>query len=415
MQRHPPEMPALPDTFAAGQGQVAWVLFALAMGTFALGTTEFASMAILPFIAADFHLAPPEASHAISAYALGVVVGAPVIMVAAVRVRRRPLLMSLATLIAAGNGLSAVAPSFAWLVLSRFLSGLPHGAYFGVAMLLAASLVPKQRRAQAVSRVFLGLTIATIAGVPLATGIGQTLGWRWGFGIVALLGLCTVVLIRALTPDPAVDAGVSPLRELAALGSRQVWLTLGIAAIGFGGIFCVYTYLAATLIDVTHVPAQQIPFVMALFGMGTTAGNLLCGWAADRHTMRAAGLCLLFSAITLALYPLAATRQALLLPLVFLIGGGVGLAAIVQTRLMDVAPGAQSMAGALVQSAFNLANAIGPWVGGLVIAAGYGLPAVGYAAAALSLGGLGMWGWAVHDAARPLPPPGGNRIAMPVP
>lgn len=389
------------------QHHVGWVLFALAIGAFVLGTTEFASMAMLPFISAEFQITQPQASYAISAYALGVVLGSPVIMVAAVRLRRRALLMSLAALIGVANGLSAVAPSFTWLVFFRFLSGLPHGAYFGVAMLLAASLVPTNRRAQAVSRVFLGLTIATIVGVPFATWIGQTLGWRWGMGIVAALAACTVVLIRLLAPDPAVEAGASPVRELAALRSRQVWLTLGIAAIGFGGIFCVYTYLAATLIEVTQAPKIMVPVVMAIFGVGTTVGNLLCGWAADRYTMRAAGASLLFSAAMLAFYPSATDQLWLLMPSVFFIGCGVGLAAILQTRLMDVAPGAQSMAGALVQSAFNLANAIGPWVGSLVIAAGYGLPATGYAASLLSLGGLAMWWWALVDArnnvARPCP------------
>jgi DHA1 family inner membrane transport protein len=308
--------------------------------------------------------------------------------------------VALAAFIGIANALSAVAPSLPWLVFFRFLSGFPHGAYFGVAMLLAASLVPKNRRAQAVSRVFMGLTIATIIGVPFATWIGQTLGWRWGMAIVAGLAAVTAVLIRCLAPASPADADASPLRELNALRSRQVWLTLGIAGIGFGGIFCVYTYLAATLIDVTHASDFMIPVVMAVFGLGTTVGNLICGWAADRATMLAAGVSLGFTALVLTLYPSATDNLWLLIPLVFFIGCGVGLAAILQTRLMDVAPNAQSLAGALVQSAFNLANAIGPMVGGVVIAAGYGLPATGYAAAALTVGGLGMWYWALVDARR---------------
>ena len=377
---------------------MGWLLFALAMGAFAIGTSEFASMTLLPFIANDFQVTQPLAGHAISAYALGVVIGSPVIMVLGVRLPRRALLVALAAFIGIANALSAIAPSLPWLVFFRFLSGFPHGAYFGVAMLLAASLVPKNRRAQAVSRVFLGLTIATIIGVPFATWIGQTLGWRWGLAIVAGLAAITAVLIRCLAPASPADADASPLRELNALRSRQVWLTLGIAGIGFGGIFCVYTYLAATLIEVTHASDFMIPVVMAVFGVGTTVGNLICGWAADRATMLAAGVSLGFTALVLALYPSATDNLWLLIPLVFFIGCGVGLAAILQTRLMDVAPHAQSLAGALVQSAFNVANAIGPLVGGLVIAAGYGLPATGYAAAALTLGGLGMWYWALMDA-----------------
>lgn len=377
---------------------MGWLLFALAMGAFAIGTSEFASMTLLPFIAKDFQVTQPLAGHAISAYALGVVIGSPVIMVLGVRLPRRALLVALAAFIGIANALSAIAPSLPWLVLFRFLSGFPHGAYFGVAMLLAASLVPKNRRAQAVSRVFLGLTIATIIGVPFATWIGQTLGWRWGLAIVAGLAAITAVLIRCLAPASPAEADASPLRELNALRSRQVWLTLGIAGIGFGGIFCVYTYLAATLIEVTHASDFMIPVVMAVFGVGTTVGNLICGWAADRATMLAAGVSLGFTALVLALYPSATGNLWLLIPLVFFIGCGVGLAAILQTRLMDVAPHAQSLAGALVQSAFNVANAIGPLVGGLVIAAGYGLPATGYAAAAFTLGGLGMWYWALMDA-----------------
>ena len=354
--------PDTPPDFHMG-----WLLFALAMGAFAIGTTEFASMTLLPFIASDFQTTQPLTGHAISAYALGVVVGSPVIMVLGVRLPRRALLVALA-------------------------------AFIGVAMLLAASLVPKNRRAQAVSRVFLGLTIATIVGVPFATWIGQTVGWRWGLAVVAVLAAITAVLIRTLAPATPAQSDASPLRELNALRSRQVWLTLGIAAIGFGGVFCVYTYLAATLIEVTHTSDFMIPVVMAVFGVGTTVGNLVCGWAADRATMRSAGISLGFTPLVLALYPSATENLWLLIPLVFFIGCGVGLAAILQTRLMDVAPHAQSLAGALVQSAFNLANAIGPWVGGMVISAGMGLPATGYAAAVLTLGGMGMWYWALTDA-----------------
>jgi len=385
-----------PDT--SPDFHMGWLLFALAMGAFAIGTTEFASMTLLPFIANDFQTTQPLTGHAISAYALGVVVGSPVIMVLGVRLPRRALLVALAAFIGVANALSAIAPSLPWLVFFRFLSGFPHGAYFGVAMLLAASLVPKNRRAQAVSRVFLGLTIATIVGVPFATWIGQTVGWRWGLAVVAVLAAITAVLIRTLAPASPAQSDASPLRELNALRSRQVWLTLGIAAIGFGGVFCVYTYLAATLIEVTHTSDFMIPVVMAVFGVGTTVGNLVCGWAADRATMRSAGISLGFTALVLALYPSATENLWLLIPLVFFIGCGVGLAAILQTRLMDVAPHAQSLAGALVQSAFNLANAIGPWVGGMVISAGMGLPATGYAAAVLTLGGMGMWYWALTDA-----------------
>ncbi|PTA51479.1 MFS transporter [Shewanella morhuae] len=378
---------------------IFWVILALALGTFALGTTEFASMTLVPYIASDLGVDVAQVSYAISAYALGVVIGSPIIMVLAVRVRRRTLLIALATLMALANGLSALAPSLNWLIFFRFLSGLPHGAYFGVAMLLAASLVPPEMKARAVSRVFIGLTLATIIGVPFATWMGQTVGWRSGIGIVAILATITALLVYFLAPNQAVADNASPKKELQTLKNREVWLTLGIAAIGFGGIFCVYTYLAETLIQVTQVEPFKIPIMMAVFGIGATLGTLVCGWAADKSALAAAFWSLVLSTVVLAIYPSVTGNYWALIPVVFFIGCGLGLATIVQARLMDVAPDGQTMTGALVQCAFNLANAIGPWVGSLVILSGQGIAATGYAAALLSLGGLVMW-WLTHRESR---------------
>lgn len=375
----------------ANNVSTVWVLLALALGTFALGTTEFASMTLVPYIAGDLEVEVARVSYAISAYALGVVVGSPIIMVLAVRVRRRTLLIALAAVMAIANGLSALAPSLNWLIFFRFLSGLPHGAYFGVAMLLAASLVPPDMKARAVSRVIIGLTLATIVGVPFATWIGQTVGWRSGIAIVAILASLTAIMLYFFAPDQAVPDNVSPRKELKTLKNREVWLTLGIAAIGFGGIFCVYTYLAETLIQVTQVEPMQIPIMMAVFGIGATLGTLVCGWAADKSALAAAFWSLVLSTVVLVIYPSLTAHYWALIPVVFLVGCGLGLATIVQARLMDVAPDGQAMTGALVQCAFNLANAIGPWVGSLVILSGYGIAATGYAAALLSLGGLLMW------------------------
>jgi len=210
--------------------------------------------------------------------------------------------------------------------------------------------------------------------------------------------LLTAVLIRVFSPNPPVTGGASPMRELSALHNRQVWMTLGTGAIGFGGLFCVYTYLASTLSTVTHAGSSAVPIVFAVFGIGSTLGTLVCGWAADKSTTLAAALTLAFSVVALVLFPAAAAHIVTLAILVFLIGGSVGLSTILQTRLMDVAGDAQALAGALMQSAFNVANTIGPWVGGLVISAGYGDAATGYAGAALALGGLLMWGLTVLDA-----------------
>ncbi len=362
------------------------------MGGFAIGTTEFASMSLLPYFSVGLGIDAPTAGHVISAYALGVVVGAPVIAVLAARVARRTLLIALMSVFAVANVMSALAPSYEWMLLFRFLSGLPHGAYFGIASLVAASAVPPNQRAQAVARTMLGLTVATIIGVPMANWIGLMLGWRWGFGVVGLLALLTVMLVRKHVPHDQPPKSASPLRELGALKRRQVWLTLGIGAIGFGGLFAVYTYVASTLIEVTHVSNQFVPLVLCMFGLGMTAGTLVAGWLADRAVMPTVGGILLWSAAALALFPLAASNIFAISIVVFLIGGGGGLGTVLQTRLMEVAGDAQTLAAALNHSAFNAANALGPFLGGLAIAAGWGWTSTGWVGCGLALAGLVVWG-----------------------
>ena len=376
----------------------ALVLAALALGGFAIGTTEFASMSLLPYFAKDLGVDAPTAGHAISAYALGVVVGAPVIAVAAARLPRRVILTVLMAVFAVGNLLSALAPTFGWMIAFRFFSGLPHGAYFGVAALVAASVSPPEKRAQSVAMVMIGLTIATIVGVPLANVVGQWIGWRWGFVIVSVLASLTALAVWLYAPRVPADAKASPLRELSALAKGRVWLTLAIGAIGFGGMFCVYTYLADTMLAVTHASPAALPVVLMVFGAGMTAGTLACAWAADRALIPAIGGVLLWSAGALALYPLAVGNLATLLPVVFLIGCGGGLGAVLQTRLMDVAGEAQTLAAALNHSAFNTANALGPWLGGMAIAAGYGWASTGWVGVALALGGFVIWIVAALDA-----------------
>jgi DHA1 family inner membrane transport protein len=301
---------------------------ALAVGGFAIGTTEFATMSLLPSMARDLQVDEPTAGHVISAYALGVVVGAPVIAILSARVARRTLLIYLMALFAVANGLSALAPDYHWMLLFRFVSGLPHGAYFGIACLVAAALVPVSQRTQAVGRVLLGLTIATIIGVPLANWLGQAFGWRWAFAVVTVLALvCALVL--------------------------------------------------------------------AAFGAGMTAGNLIIPRFADRALKRTAGALLVWAAVVLALYPLAAKNMATITLDVFAIGLGGALATVLQTRLMDVAGRAQALAAALNHSAFNVANALGPWLGGLAIAGGYGWTSTGFVGCALACGGLIVWGISV--------------------
>ena len=371
--------------------KAGWILFALAVGGFAIGTTEFATMSLLPSFSRELGIDAPTAGHVISAYALGVVVGAPVIAVLGARLARRTLLATLMATFALANGMSAVAPNYHWMLVFRFLSGLPHGAYFGVAALVATSLVPDDRRTVAVGRVFLGLTFATVIGVPAANWLGQTVGWRWSFGLVALLGLLTVTLVWLLAPAEAEEPQSSPLRELGALRRTQVWLTLGIGAIGFGGMFAVYTFLADTLAVVTGVSAQSVPFVLSVFGLGLTAGNIVVPMFADRALMRTTGAVLAWSAIALAMFPWMAGNVWTISLDVFLIGAGGSLATLLQTRLMDVAEDAQGLAAALNHSAFNTANALGPFLGGLVISAGYGWTAPGWVGSLLAMCGLVIW------------------------
>ncbi|KFL48485.1 arabinose polymer transporter [Sphingobium sp. ba1] len=370
------------------QAQPALVLFALAVGAFAIGTTEFAAMSLLPFFARDLGIDVPTAGHAISAYALGVVAGAPVIAAFGARLPRRHLLIGLMALFAIGNGLSALSPSYGWMLVFRFLSGVPHGAYFGVAALVAAKLVPIEKRAQAIARVMSGLTIATVLGVPVANWMGQALGWRSGFFVVTALAIATMTLVALYAPRDAGDPKASAARELTALAKPQVWLTLLTGAIGFGGLFAVYTYVASTMIEVTGVSEVWVPLILMIFGVGMTIGNLVAAWMADRALNRTVILVLLWSAGALALFPLMAGNIWTLSLIIFLIGAGGGLGTPLQARLMDVSGDAQTLAAALHHSAFNVANALGPWLGGMAIAAGYGLTSTGWIGAALALGGL---------------------------
>ncbi len=367
------------------------VIFALAIGAFAIGTTEFATMSLLPYFAADLGIAAPVAGHVISAYALGVVIGAPLIAVLGARASRRSQLIALMALFALCNGLTGLAPSYNTMLALRFLSGLPHGAYFGLASVVAASLVPTNKRTQAVGQVFLGLTVATIIGVPMASWLGQAVGWRWSFALVAACALSASTLVGIFAPRDVPDPLSSPARELKALAIPQVWLTLAIGAIGFGGLFSVYTYLADTLMAVTQVSDHAVPLVLAAFGIGLTIGNLVAPRFADRALMPTAGVLLLFTAAALAFYPLAATNIWAVTLDVFLIGCGGALGTVLQTRLMDVSGDAQALPAALNHSAFNTANALGPLLGGMAIAAGYGWTSTGWVGSLLALAGFVIW------------------------
>ena len=371
--------------------QAALIILALAAGSFGLGTGEFTIMGLLPDIARDLLIAVPTAGHLISAYALGVVVGAPAIALVAAKLSRRTLLLVLMLGFGIANLASAVAPTLSTLALARFLSGLPHGAYFGVAALVAASVARPGRRAQAVGRVMLGLTTATLLGTPLVAWLGQHFGWRSLFVLVGMLGLVTVTLLWLTLPRDEVHHEASAARELGALMRPQVWLTFAFASVGFGGMFAVFSYIASTATLVAGLPSTFMPVILALFGAGMVVGNLLGAWLADRALMRTLGGMMVFNVAVLIVFALTASMPVMLCTCVFLIGFGVALAPAVQTRLMDVAGDAQTLAAASMHSAFNIANAAGAWLGGLAIAAGYGYASTGWVGAALGVAGLGIF------------------------
>ncbi|TAY65950.1 MFS transporter [Rhizobium leguminosarum] len=367
---------------------VALVQLALACGGFGIGTGEFAIMGLLPNVAETFSVTTPQAGYVISAYALGVVVGAPVIAVLAAKMARRTLLLTLMLIFAAGNISSAMAPTFESFTLLRFVSGLPHGAYFGVAALVAASMVPVHRRARAVGRVMLGLTVATLLGTPLTTFFGQSLDWQVAFFSVGVLGLLTVALIWFYVPKDRVSAEAGFLRELGAFRRPQVWLTLGIAAVGYGGMFAMFSYIASTTTEVAMLPETAVPIMLVLFGVGMNAGNFIGSCLADKSLLGTIGGSLVYNIVVLTIFSLTAANPYMLGLSVFLVGCGFAAGPALQTRLMDVAADAQTLAAASNHSAFNIANAIGAWLGGLVIAWGYGFAATGYVGAALSFLGL---------------------------
>ncbi|MGQ4385112.1 MFS transporter [Streptomyces sp. SAS_270] len=367
-------------------------LLALAVGAFGIGTTEFVMMGLLPEVADDLHISIPVAGHLVSAYALGVVIGAPLLAAATARMSRRKVLIALMGLFVAGNALSAFAPDYHWLLAARFLSGLPHGAFFGVGAVVATGLVTPERKARSVSLMFLGLTVANIAGVPVATLMGQHLGWRATFLGVSAIGLAAIASLALLIPHDHAHAPKAGLRgELAALRSLPVWLALGTTVAGFGALFSAYSYITPMLTDSAGYADGSVTLLLALFGVGATAGNLLGGRLAD-HSLRGTLFSGLASLVAvLALFPVLMSTQWSAAVGVTLLG----MAAFVtgsplQLMVMEKASAAPSLASSANQAAFNLANAGGAWIGGLALAAGFGATSPAVAGAALAVLGLAV-------------------------
>ena len=353
-------------------------------------------MGLLPQLAAGVGVDIPTAGHVISAYAVGVVVGAPVLAVLGARLPRRGLLLSLMGVILVGNLLTALAPGYGTLMGARFVAGLPHGAFFGVAALVAADLVSPKRRAQAVSLVMTGLTVATLLGVPAATWLGQGLGWRAAYGLVVGLVLLTLVMLALFVPRLPADRGASGRTELRALKEPQVLLTALAGAIGFGGMFSIYTYIAPTVTEVAGQGEGFVPFYLLAFGLGSVSGTLVGGRLADWSILRSTVLGAAAMGVLLATY--AVTSQWLVAGMltVFLISVSGGVFTIgLQMRLIQVAGRARTLGAALNHSALNAANALGAWLGGVVVAAGLGYPATAWLGVGLSVLGLVVLGISV--------------------
>ncbi|WP_370627634.1 MFS transporter [Rhodococcus erythropolis] len=364
-------------------------MLALALGGFGIGTTEFVAMGLLPEMASGLGVSEPIAGHVISAYALGVVVGAPLIAALTARVPRRTLLIALMVAFTVGNAASVFAPSYTTLMMARFVAGLPHGAYFGVAALVAAHLAEPGKRAKAVAMVMMGLSVANVIGVPVAAWIGQALGWRSAFALVAVIGVATVASLFVWIPRLDGMPVTNPITELGALGRVQVWMTLIVGMVGFGGMFAVYTYISTTLTDVSGLGASFIPLALMLYGLGMVAGNFVGGYLADRALMKGLFLSMGSLVVILAVFVIAVRNPYTALVFVFLIGlAGSSMVPGLQTRLMDVAEDAQTLAASLNHAALNIANAFGAWIGGVVIAAGYGYTAPAAVGSLLAVAGL---------------------------
>ncbi len=388
--RHTPDGPSVPTA------HVNLALLALAIGGVAIGTTEFVTMGLLPQVAAGIGTDIPTAGHFVSSYAAGVVVGAPLIAVLFARVSRKKVLLGLMLFFAVANAASGLAHTYWQLMGARFLSGLPHGAFFGIGSVVAASLVPRERRTQAVAMMLIGLGVANVLGVPLTTVLGQSFGWQVPYAVVGGIGLLTVAAVALWIPPVSATGEESMRSELKALGRLQVWLALLIGTVGFGGMFATYAYITPTMTGLAGFSTGTIPVILGIYGIGQVGGMVLAGRIAPFGIMRGMIVSMALIAILLALFGFAAHVQPLAIVVVFGLGFVPSiLVPLLQTRLMDVARDGQSLAAALNHSTLNIANALGAWLGSIVLAAGYGYEWPSRVGAVLALLGLGIAGISV--------------------
>ncbi|WP_030244853.1 MFS transporter [Streptomyces sp. NRRL S-350] len=369
-------------------------LLALAIGAFGIGTTEFVVMGLLPRIADDYGVSIPDAGLLVTGYALGVVIGAPLMTALGTRVSRKTMLMLLMALFVAGNLLSAFAPNFPLMLAGRLVTSLAHGAFFGIGSVVAADLVAPERKAGAIATMFTGLTVANIVGVPLGTFIGQAVGWRTTFGVVAALGVVGLLGIARLVPALPRPEGAHLRRELTAFRNPQVLLAMAMTVLGFGGVFAAITYIAPMMTRVAGYSDGAVTWLLVLFGVGMFLGNLLGGRFADRKLMPLLYTTLGGLAVVLALFTLTAHDKVLAAATILLVGA-LGFATVppLQKRVLDQAHGAPTLASAVNIGAFNLGNALAAWLGGIVIAGGLGYTAPNWVGAALAASALVLALW----------------------
>lgn len=365
-------------------------LIALAMGGFGIGLTEFVIMGLLPEVSADFEVTESVAGYLISGYALSVAIGAILLTAAVTRFERKKVLLSLMVLFIIGNLMSALAPSYEVMMGGRIVAALCHGAFFGIGSVVAADMVAPNKRAGAIAMMFAGLTIANVLGVPFGTLLGQQLGWRSTFWAITVIGVIALIGIAALVPTtPASTTGGGLRGELGAFRNKQVWLSIAITILGYGGMFGAFTYIAFTLTEVTGFATSSVPWLLILFGSGLFVGNFLGAKAADRSLTKA--LVWILAILTVVLIVFAATAESKVMTVISLFFmGAFGFATVpgLQMRIMNYASAAPTMASGANIAAFNVGNALGAWLGGITIAAGLGFTSPIWMGAAVTVAGL---------------------------
>ena len=348
-------------------------LLSLSLGGLTIGITEFVMMGILPDIASDLNVSIPVAGYLISAYALGVVIGAPLLVIIARNYPPKKTLLILAAMLAFFNALSIVVPSYGFLFLTRLLSGLPHGAFFGVGAVVASRLAEKGKEAQAISIMFAGLTIANLAGVPIGTYIGHHFSWRYTFILIAIFGIITFISLYFWMPKVESNEKVSIKDQMQFFKKVEAWLVILITAIGVGGLFCWISYIAPLLTDISGFDAADVPYIMILAGAGMVVGNVVGGKLADQFSPeKTLIVLLLLMAFDLAMVFFFSSYSYISLLLVFCTGCiSFALIAPIQMLMIQIAVGAEMIASAAIQAAFNIGNALGAFLGGLPLIAGF--------------------------------------------